>query len=218
MSAFPFVAFLPELVLLSGALVLFGICLGESRGPQARIAALATALATIVAGALAWGQQAVLFDGAYQVDPFSQGLKLVFAGSFTFILLLGGKLDDIRGEVKPEYYFFLTLSVSGLTLLVSCVEIITLVIALELSSFPLYLMVPMRREREGQRSQMEAAIKYMMFGVAANGIMLFGLKASRMELSRSSGIESWGSPAAVPIKDATTSLSFTGSLPKSFLI
>jgi len=35
--------------------------------------------------------------------------------------------------------------------------------------------VPMRREREGQRQQMESAIKYMMYGVAANGIMLFGL-------------------------------------------
>jgi NADH-quinone oxidoreductase subunit N len=36
-------------------------------------------------------------------------------------------------------------------------------------------MVPMRRERPGQRSQMESAIKYMMFGIAANGIMLFGM-------------------------------------------
>ena len=33
----------------------------------------------------------------------------------------------------------------------------------------------MRREREGQRVQMESAIKYVMFGVAANGIMLFGM-------------------------------------------
>jgi NADH-quinone oxidoreductase subunit N len=33
----------------------------------------------------------------------------------------------------------------------------------------------MRRERAGHRSQMESAIKYIMFGVAANGIMFFGL-------------------------------------------
>jgi len=30
-------------------------------------------------------------------------------------------------------------------------------------------MIPMRREREGQRAQMESAIKYMMFGIAATG-------------------------------------------------
>jgi NADH-quinone oxidoreductase subunit N len=36
-------------------------------------------------------------------------------------------------------------------------------------------MVAMRREREGQKSQMESAIKYIMFGVAANGVMFFGM-------------------------------------------
>jgi NADH-quinone oxidoreductase subunit N len=168
-------AFAPEFVLLSGALVLFVICLGEARGRQARNAALIVSLAAIIAGALCLGQQALLFDGAYRIDPFSQLLKLVLACSFAFILLLSGELDDIRAEVKPEYYLLLTLSVCGLTLLVSCLELIALVIALELSSFPFYLMVAMRREREGQRNQMESAIKYLMFGVAANGIMLFGL-------------------------------------------
>jgi NADH-quinone oxidoreductase subunit N len=33
----------------------------------------------------------------------------------------------------------------------------------------------MRRERTEQRKQMESAAKYIMFGVAANGIMLFGV-------------------------------------------
>ncbi|MBI4624192.1 MAG: NADH-quinone oxidoreductase subunit N [Verrucomicrobia bacterium] len=168
-------AFLPELVLLSGALVLFVITLGESRGGQARTVALVIALATVVCCAFCLGQRAVLFSGAYRIDAFSQLLKLVFAGGFTLVLLLSGDLPDIRARIKPEYFFFLTLSVSGLVMLVSCVEVITLVIALELSSFPLYFLVPMRREREGQRSQMESAIKYIMFGVAANGLMLFGL-------------------------------------------
>jgi NADH-quinone oxidoreductase subunit N len=167
--------FLPELVLLAGALVLFVITLGESRAKQARTAAFVTALAGIFASILCLNQQAVLFDGAYQVDLFSQVLKIVFACGFTLILLLSGKLPDIRENVKPEYYLFLTISVAGLMMLVSAVELITLIIALEVSAFPLYLMVPMRREREGQRSQMESAIKYMMFGVAANGIMFFGM-------------------------------------------
>jgi NADH-quinone oxidoreductase subunit N len=168
-------SFLPELVLLAGALVLFVISLGQSAARPAKTAALVTSVAAIVAAALCLGQQAALFDGAYRVDPFSQFLKLIFACGFTLVLLLGNSLEDIREDVKPEYYLFLTLSVSGLTMLVSCVDLITLVIALQLSSFPLYLLVPMRREREGQRSQMESAIKYIMFGVAANGIMLFGM-------------------------------------------
>jgi len=175
MSSFPLTPFLPELVLLLGALVLFFVTLGECRTKLAKTVALATALTALLTSALCLGQQTTLFDGAYRVDLFSQGLKLVFAAGFTLILLMGGDLADIRPNVKPEYYLFLTISVAGLVMLVSCVDLITLVIALEVSAFPLYLMIPMRREREGHRSQMESAIKYIMFGVAANGIMFFGM-------------------------------------------
>jgi NADH-quinone oxidoreductase subunit N len=169
------IAFLPELVLLLGALAIFCITLGSSGAKQAKTAALVTSLAAVVCGLCCLGQEATLFDGAYRVDLFSQVPKLIFAAGFTLILLLSGSLSDIRDDIKSEYYLFLTISIGGLTMLVSCVDIITLVIALEVSAFPLYLMVPMRRERQGQRSQMESAIKYMMFGVAANGIMFFGL-------------------------------------------
>jgi NADH-quinone oxidoreductase subunit N len=171
----PETAFLPELVLLVGALVVFVIALGELRVRQARAAALLTSVGAIVACVLCLGQEATLFSGAYQVDQFSQVLKLVFACGFMLILLLSGSLEDIREDIKPEYFLFLTVSVAGLVMLVSCVDIITLVIALEVSAFPLYFLVAMRREREGQRSQMESAIKYIMFGVAANGVMFFGM-------------------------------------------
>jgi len=168
-------AFLPELVLLLGSLALFVVTLGEGGVALARKVAMGVALAALAAAILSLDQRTLLFDGAYQVDLFSQFLKLVFAAGFVLVLLVGGHLPDIRQDLKPEYFLFLALSLCGLTMLVSSAELITLVVALELSAFPLYLMVPMRREREGQRVQMESAIKYIMFGVAANGVMLFGM-------------------------------------------
>ncbi|MCC7263223.1 MAG: NADH-quinone oxidoreductase subunit N [Candidatus Latescibacteria bacterium] len=168
-------AFLPELVLLLGALALFFVTLGKGRVCLARGLAMGVALAALAAALLSLDQQALLFDGAYQVDLFSQFLKVVFAAGLVLVLLVSGHLPDVRLDIKPEYFLFLVLSVCGLAMLVSSVELISLVVALELSAFPLYLLVPMRREREGQRVQMESAIKYIMFGVAANGIMLFGM-------------------------------------------
>ncbi len=177
MTTFQLSAFLPELVLLLGALALFFVTLGESESSprRAKGVALGTAIAALAAAVLCVSQDATLFNGAYRVDLFSQVLKIAFCAGFGLIVLLGGALPDIRDDVKPEYYLFLAISVSGLAMLVSSVDIITLVIALEVSAFPLYLMVPMRRERQGQRTQMESAIKYMMFGIAANGIMFFGM-------------------------------------------
>jgi NADH-quinone oxidoreductase subunit N len=168
-------SFLPELILLFGALGLFVLTLGEGQSRSARSLSLVISLATVIACAFSLGANETLFYGAYAVNAFSQWLKLIVACGFSFVLLMGTDLPDIKDENRPEYFLFLTLSVTGLVFLMSSVEFITLVIALELSSFPLYLMVAMRRERAGQRLQMESAIKYIMFGVAANGIMLFGL-------------------------------------------
>jgi len=168
-------AFLPELILLAGALLLFVISLGDGLVHRAKTAAWGVGLATVAGSLLSLQQEGVLFSGAYRVDAFSQWLKLALSIGFVFIVWLSGDLPDIREDAKPEYFLFMTVSITGLVLLVSCIDLITLIVALELSSFPLYFLVPMRREREAQRSQMESAIKYIMFGVAANGIMLFGL-------------------------------------------
>jgi NADH-quinone oxidoreductase subunit N len=172
----PFIqAFLPELVMLAGALGLFIVALGDDKTRQARTLSLFIGLATVIACVVSLHSQALLFDGAYRVDAYSQWIKLVIAVGYSFVILLGAELPDIRSHFKPEYFLFLSLSVTGLTTLVSCVDAIALFIALELSSFPLYLLIAMRREREEHRIQMEAAIKYIMFGVAANGVMFFGL-------------------------------------------
>lgn len=168
-------AFLPELVLLAGALAVFVITLDQGKVQRARVASLVTALALVAACAVTMGSEATLFDGAYRVDAFSQWLKLVFGIGYFAAVLLCGNLDDIRADIRPEFFLFLALSVTGFILLVSSIDVITLVVSLELSSFPLFLLVAMRREREGQRIQMESAIKFMMFGVAANGVMLFGI-------------------------------------------
>lgn len=168
-------AFLPELILAAGALVLFIICLGESQARRGRWAATGLAGAVLIAAVASLGQQAVLFDGAYRVDAFSQWLKLTFAFGFLLIVLLNGDLPDIQRDVKPEYHLFLTVSVLGLNTLVSSIDLVTLTIGLELTSFPLYFLVAMRRERNGQRVQMESAIKYVIFGITASGTMLFGM-------------------------------------------
>ncbi len=167
--------FLPELVFLFGALALFVIALGDSRLAAARITAQIIAMAGAIAALATVGCHASLFNDAYLVDAYSQWLKVGLSLVFLLVVSMDRNLPDIREDVKPEYYLFLTLSVTGLVFLVSCQDLLALIIALELSSFPLYFLVPMRREREGQRSQMESAIKYIMYGIVAMGVMLFGV-------------------------------------------
>jgi NADH-quinone oxidoreductase subunit N len=167
--------FAPELFLLIGSLLLFLISLGGSSGKTARTLAIIIALVNVVLCLGSFTQQGSLFYGAYKVDMFSQLFKLMVSIGFGVVVLFGKQLKGISDEIRPEYYLFLLLSTLGLVLLVSSVELITLFVALELSSFSLYLLVPMRDDRTGLRMQMEAAIKYILYGVMATGIMLFGM-------------------------------------------
>ena len=167
--------FAPELFLLIGSLLLFMTSLGGSSGKAARTLAIVIALVNVALCMASYSQQGSLFFDAYKIDMFSQLFKLLISIGFAVVVLFSKQLKGITDEMRPEYYLFLLLSTLGLIMLVSSVELITLFVALELSSFSLYLLVPMRDDRRGLRVQMEAAIKYILYGVMATGIMLFGM-------------------------------------------
>jgi NADH-quinone oxidoreductase subunit N len=56
--------------------------------------------------------------------------------------------------------------------MVSSVDLLTLYVSLEVSSYSLYLLVALRK---GEGAQREASIKYLLTGAATSTVMLFGL-------------------------------------------
>lgn len=167
--------FAPELLMLLGSLLIFLFSLTDENGKNSRSAAVATSIGAIVLSFVCLTKNGSLFFEAYKVDLFSQLFKLMIAIGMAAVLLFSRDLKGIQEKVRPEYYLFLILSGLGLMMLVSSVELISLFIALELSSFCLYILVPMRNDQDGLRIQMESAIKYIFYGVLATGIMLFGM-------------------------------------------
>lgn len=167
---------LPELVVLGSALLFFIASLANKPHVQAfRILALLAGVAVFAGACAAFQAEGALFSGSYTLSAFSQVFKLLLAGAFLIVLVVGQRLPGIDAAVHAEYYLFLFLGLFGLMALMSANELILLFVALELSSFALYLLVPMRDDRDGQRAQMEAGIKYLLFGVIATGFMLFGM-------------------------------------------
>lgn len=194
----------PELVLSLGSLVVFGISLGRRRDTLAAWTTAFTALAALAFALASLGWQGDLFQGALHVDAFSQLFKVFILMGLAAVVLFGRGLKDIGADIRPEYWFLLLLGTLGLTVLVSSVELITLFVALELSSYALYLLVPLRDERQGLRIQMEAAAKYVMFGIVASGVMLFGMSylfgltgSTRFSDIAPALVQRWTDPAAV---------------------
>ncbi len=167
--------FLPELTLLGAGLVIFFVSIRNAGSNTVKN--IAITLGALIFGATLLGatQEGDLFFNSYRIDLFSQTFKILMGGALLVVLLFGSRLDSLKKEIHPEYYLCLFMSVLGLMMLVSSIELLAIFVALELSSFAVYIMVPMRDDSGRYRFQMEAGAKYLLFGVMATGFMLYGM-------------------------------------------
>jgi NADH-quinone oxidoreductase subunit N len=167
--------FLPELTLLGVGLVFFTLSLVNPSTAKVKNVAIALSAFVLLVTLACLKSKGDLFYMAYRVDFFSQFFKFLIALTTLIVLVFSDRLAGVKSTIQSEYYLFLFMSVLGLMMLVSSVELLAIFVALELSSFAVYIMVPMRNTSTGTGPQVEAGIKYLLFGVMATGLMLFGM-------------------------------------------
>ncbi len=167
--------FLPELTLLGVGLVFFFLSLGQPSCTKVRNFAISLATLIVFVTLICLKSEGELFYKAYRVDFFSQLFKFLIALATLIVLLFSDRLNSVKEKVQAEYYLFLFMAVLGLMMLVSSVELLAIFVSLELSSFAVYIMVPLRNSDISAGTQVEAGIKYLLFGVMATGFMLFGM-------------------------------------------
>lgn len=114
----------------------------------------------------------VLLMGSYSVDRLSQFFKLLVSVGYCILVLNASHQVTLDVNKQSDYFLFLTLSAWGLMLLASTTELLSLYLALELSSYSLYVLIPVR---DKTRRSAEAGAKYILFGAAATAVSLFGL-------------------------------------------
>ncbi|MBU1183983.1 MAG: NADH-quinone oxidoreductase subunit N [Proteobacteria bacterium] len=161
---------LPELYMLFFSIFFLFLSLGKKK-IALFTAARGLALVGFAVTLACSGARGDLFSGAYQVDFFSQVFKVLLSTGFTLVVFMFEKENEV--ENLPEFFMFLGFSTLGLMILVSSVELISIVISLEISSFSLYAVVPLRKAQT--KRQLEAAMKYLFFGAISTGIMLYGM-------------------------------------------
>jgi NADH-quinone oxidoreductase subunit N len=157
-------------VLVAGALDLPGRVVGWLAA-----AGLLVGLGCVVA--LATGSRRATFclgRGAcsYVTDDFTLLFQGLLLGAAVVVLLLS--LDEIVRSSLPagEYLFLLLSAVSGALTLVAARDLITLVVALETLSLPVFALVALPRY-DGVAT--EAAVKLVLVSVISTAIMLFGI-------------------------------------------
>ncbi|MBI4971833.1 MAG: NADH-quinone oxidoreductase subunit N [Candidatus Omnitrophica bacterium] len=161
-----------ETILTVAAIFFFASSLRRDLNVEALEKFASVCGAVVLASAvLSFGFRGIFFAGTYEMDAFSQFVKLILALGYFIALLISRNIHDIEGKYRPEYFLFLTTATLGMTVLVSAKDLITLYTGLELSSYSLYLLIPMRKH---DNASIEAAIKYLIIGIASTGVMIYG--------------------------------------------
>ncbi|MDZ4179433.1 MAG: NADH-quinone oxidoreductase subunit N [Coriobacteriia bacterium] len=161
---------LPEALLLTGAIAaLFGEMLpGRDRGTALIAAGLA-----VLAAAFAWprGGAEVLFGGLLTADAASDVVRVaVLLLTALWLLWIAGR--GIEGERSREAVALALFSSVGGLLLTRSTDLITMFMALELSTMPAYVLMGYRR---GDVRGLEGALKYFLLSMLTSLVMLYGL-------------------------------------------
>jgi NADH-quinone oxidoreductase subunit N len=113
-----------------------------------------------------------LFAGVYRVDFFSQVFKLLLSIGLFCVLCLCSELNGISRRYQAEVFLLLFACTLAMMLLVSGVHLLSIYVALELSSYCLYILVSLRKDAA---MGLEAGLKYFLVGISASAVMLFGI-------------------------------------------
>ncbi len=165
--------FYPELYYFAGGLAFLCLSMSKHSTPRRNyLAALVLAIVGVVVCLSAVNREGLLFLDTYRVDLFSQVFKVLLSMGLFLIISICSELKSISVRHHPEFYFLLFVCTLAMMLLVSSVHILTIYVALELSSYSLYILVALRSD---EKMSLEAGIKYFLIGIFASAVMLFGV-------------------------------------------
>jgi len=112
-------------------------------------------------------------NGALRADDLSIYLQLLIVTAAALALVTANSyLDRAKRGQRSEFHALALFAVAGMMLLVGSGELMTTFLALELLSFPTYVLCAFRRERI---KSSESALKYFVTGSFASSIFLYGV-------------------------------------------
>ena len=113
-----------------------------------------------------------LFDGRYVIDEFALTVKALFLIAGYVVVLLSQNHVEEGDYHRGEYYTLLLTSVTGMVMMGSSRDLVSIFVALEFLSIPAYMLAAWRKR---DRKSNEAGVKYYLLGVFASAVMLYGM-------------------------------------------
>lgn len=167
-------ASLPEIVVVAGAciLLILGQFVWKGRDNFLVWASIAVVLIAALGTLMLASEVRPAYSGMFIADRFAVFFKVVFYLASVLTFLLSGKYTEIEGIGSSEYYVLLLLALSGMMIMASGIDLMSIYVGLELTVLCTYVLTGFLRQ---QRRSNEAALKYVILGAVSTGIFLYGV-------------------------------------------
>jgi len=163
------------IVAITGVVVLLAQALTPKghRGPFAALSLIGIGAALVAVALIATGRgRGAVMAGVVAADDFSLFFHALLLGIAGVVVLLSPSYLRATGIDRGEYYALVLFSLVGMLGLVSCRELVSLFVALEVMSVALYALAGLHRDRlESQ----ESAMKYFITGAFSSAFFLYGV-------------------------------------------
>jgi NADH-quinone oxidoreductase subunit N len=145
-------------------------------GPRQRfvVSALTIVVLATTAGLLIWqwGENEDLIEGALRLDDLAIAISLIAVVAAAFVVPMTLREPAAEDDRHGELQALLVCSTLGMVLLAQSQNLVTLFVALELLSVPLYVLCGSAVRRA---ESLESGLKYLIVGSVGSATLLYGL-------------------------------------------
>ena len=172
-----FLYLLPEIFLAVVGMVLL-VAGSVGRGGGYRIWSVAASGALLLTGVLLFSVQSRIegptevLAGMFILDGFAFFWKILLLIAALFVVFLSERFLADGGCRPGEYYSLILLSTTGMLLMVSGFNLLSIWISLELMALSSYVLAGFFKH---EKKSNEAALKYFVLGALSSGILLYGI-------------------------------------------
>ncbi len=164
----------PELIITGVALLLILLHLAMRRLPG-KAAGWLTVIGLVGAGIAAanqWGTNQTFLYEAFRLDGFAIAFKEMFIIGAILVVLASFEYVSELLEYQAEFYSILLSATVGMMLMVSAVDLVTIFVALELTTISFFILTAYLR---GDVKSIEGGLKYLLYGGLSSALLLYGM-------------------------------------------
>ena len=174
LSAQDLFAILPELLVVFAACAVLALDPITPSSKKDGLAWLSLGTMAVCMGLTAarFGSPTTAFGGLVVIDNYSCFWKLLLYFVTGLTILLSFPYLKEERIYLGEYYGFILLALSGMMVMVSGADLLTIYLGTELMSLSLYVMAGLKR---ADTKSLEASAKYFVLGAFSSGILLYGI-------------------------------------------